>query len=745
MVIVSLYSSAVLLFSAVGQDSAPATAAAAAVPVDSLSRIPMQHPANATIDSVVVTAPRETRNADIKQHDAVTFSSRKIERTAGAAGDISRYLSTLPSVVSSLGAKYDNTLYVRGGRPSEIMFLVDGIEFENINHFSQADGCGGPIGFINSDFIKNVRFYAQSIPVSYPGKLSSIVDIDMKSGSFSQVKGDAGIKLTGGLASFEGPVAGRFGSLALAGRYVDFSAIRTFIRDDGIPQLGDGFGKIMFLLNKNLTASATGLVSYNTYRYDYPVTLQSDNGALFANTLNEKQRIVQGGAGVYVHYKDEEIEHQLYASFSGRNGISSDSLSDYSDSFPVHQYAKNPIHTLEDNRIHYTVHTTSTIQAGKNQVLSAGVRLNDNRYDFSTSDESQRNGTCIICQGDTPVTVYWKQTPVEKTMHLEGNEFGLFGDHTLSLGPWQSSIGIRTDYFGLLGDFAASPRISEMLTLSPTAGNLMASLGLYHQFPTDLPGMVFNYLSLFTGMSTDSILRVEQRLLSQAKPLRCLQGSVGYDITPGGMSRLECDLYYKWYDQEYRFLAPDIQDMLYVKEDGSPGMRPQDGKRKAYGLELTASNARQSWYFYSLGCSVFDVKDMFSDEHWYSDWTNVGYTYSLSVGATVLRRHSFSFSVQGSGGRPYCQEILQSDCIGRLSAVLDKNSPYYSQRLQRIITTNARYCFTMRIAQMELESNVEIINLLNYKPVLEYKFNGTGFQQVTPFGITPIVGLTVRF
>jgi hypothetical protein len=699
---------------------------------------------SASGDSVIVTATRSGKPLGIVQRAAVSFSSKKIESTAGAAGDISRFLGTLPSVVSSLGPKFDNTLYVRGGRPSEIMFLVDGIEFENINHFSQADGSGGPIGFINSDFIKNVRFFAQSIPVSYPSRLSSIVDIDMKSGSFSRLRGDVGVKLTGGLGSVEGPVAGGLGSLAFAARYIDFSTMHAFIRDDGIPQLGDGYGKLMLLINKNLTVSGTGLFSYNTFRFSYPVTLPGDNGSMNPNILNEKERIVQGGAGAYVHYKNEAIEHRIYASFSGRSGILYDSLSNYSDSFPIHQYATNPVHSERDSRFHVTVHSISTIEAGRNQTLSAGMRLNENRYNFRTSDQSQHNGSCIVCQSDTPLTVPWTQMPSDKSVGLDGSEFGFFGDHTMTVGRWQSSLGVRADYFALLGDITASPRISEMFSLG-NSGNLVAGFGVYHQFPTDLPAIVFNYLTFFPGMSTDSMGRMEQKLLSQAKPLRCLQGSVGYDITPGGISRLQCDLYFKWYDREYRFIAPDIQDVLYVTAEGVPALRPQDGKRKAYGLECTAASVRQSWYFYSLAFSLFDVKNRFDDQRWYSDWTNVGYTFSLSAGATVMRHHGFSLSVQGSGGRPYCPEIIQRDCIGRNSAVIDNSGPYYTRRLQRIITTNARYSFTKRISHVELESNVEIINLLNYKPVLEYKFNGTGFQPVTPFGITPIIGLTVRF
>ncbi len=86
------------------------------------------------------------------------------------------------------------------------------------------------------------------IPVMYPPKISSVVDIDMKGGSFTSVNSSVGAKLTGGLASVEGPALGSLGSFALAGRYVDFSALRSIIGDEGIPRLGDAYAKLMFLL-----------------------------------------------------------------------------------------------------------------------------------------------------------------------------------------------------------------------------------------------------------------------------------------------------------------------------------------------------------------------------------------------------------------------------------------------------------------------------------------------------------------
>ena len=51
--------------------------------------------------------------------------------SAGTWGDFSRFLQILPSVVWN--TDMSNDVLVRGGNPSENLYVVDGIEVPNIN------------------------------------------------------------------------------------------------------------------------------------------------------------------------------------------------------------------------------------------------------------------------------------------------------------------------------------------------------------------------------------------------------------------------------------------------------------------------------------------------------------------------------------------------------------------------------------------------------------------------------------
>ena len=67
---------------------------------------------------------------------------------------------------------YRNDLIVRGGGPSENRFYLDGVEIPNINHFSTQGASGGPVGLIDADLIRNVKFYSGAFPANRGNALS---------------------------------------------------------------------------------------------------------------------------------------------------------------------------------------------------------------------------------------------------------------------------------------------------------------------------------------------------------------------------------------------------------------------------------------------------------------------------------------------------------------------------------------------------------------------------------------------
>lgn len=676
----------------------------------------------ATLATVKVTAPKLKSEGYQLTNRPVLFTSSDIINTAGTAGDISRYIATLPSVVASISEGYDNTLYIRGGRPSEVLFIVDGIEFENVNHFSQANGSGGPIGFINSGFIKSVSYYAGGMPAEYPSRLSSVIDIKMKNGSFTNFKEAAAAKWNGGMISFEGPVLPEYGSLAVGARYINFEPLSKFIDNGGIPKLGDFYAKCLFTPNDNIVVYATGLLSYNHLIFGYTSYFPTDTGSI-KNITNEIEQIRQGGGGFTIRY-DNRISQELTFGVSFRNGEQYDSLSYFTPGYFKNRYAQNPIWENTIAKNNRSVNYKAKFSIGNIDSIIAGARISSSLLSIKLGEYSQ---DILRLSADTVYTL--RNDPKSASIH--GNEAGCFFD--LPLKKWNiiANVGLRYDYFGLLDKHAVSPSVVADFTL-PASGVVTLSYGLYHQFPTEIPLLLFNTLSNLRYLTGDSLEKKEIKLLKHVKPYRCAQYGIGYKTWLLDQFFIKGDLYYKWYDREFLYANPSYISVLELGRDGMYRISNQSGKRKSMGIELMLNNDDNHWYYFSLGGSIFSVFNKYKNGLWYQDWTDVHYTFSVSSRVSFLNHHRFSLTASAMGGRPYTTPIYNTT-----------QPEWYNDRLDRICYVNFQYVYSTKIRALHLEGSIEIMNLFNAQPALDYRFNGERYIKITPFKITPILGIAI--
>ncbi len=84
-------------------------------------------------------------------------------------------LQMLPGVKS--GSEISNGLYVRGGSPDQTLTLVDGVIVYNPSHL------GNIASTFNSNALQNIRLIKGAFPAEYGGRLSSVLDIKLRSGT----------------------------------------------------------------------------------------------------------------------------------------------------------------------------------------------------------------------------------------------------------------------------------------------------------------------------------------------------------------------------------------------------------------------------------------------------------------------------------------------------------------------------------------------------------------------------------
>ena len=101
--------------------------------------------------------------------------------------DVLKALQLLPGVQS--GGEGSSGLYVRGGGPDQNLILLDGVPVYNVSHLF------GFFSVFNADAIKNIQLTKGGFPARYGGRLSSVLEINMKAGNMKKFTGEGSIGL----------------------------------------------------------------------------------------------------------------------------------------------------------------------------------------------------------------------------------------------------------------------------------------------------------------------------------------------------------------------------------------------------------------------------------------------------------------------------------------------------------------------------------------------------------------------
>ena len=169
------------------------------------------------IQEVVVTGEKNV--VETTQTSMIEVPIEQIRTIPALLGevDILKAIQLLPGVQSSEGS---SGFYVRGGGPDQNLILLDGVPVYNASHI------GGLFSVFNADAIKNVRLTKGGFPARFGGRLSSVLEIDMREGNMKEFKGDATLGLISSKLTLEGPIIKDRTSFIVSGRrtYADLLA-----------------------------------------------------------------------------------------------------------------------------------------------------------------------------------------------------------------------------------------------------------------------------------------------------------------------------------------------------------------------------------------------------------------------------------------------------------------------------------------------------------------------------------------
>ena len=122
-------------------------------------------------------------------------------------------------------------LVVRGGEPDQIHYLIDGAPVYHMWHI------GGLLSIYQTEAFKDVRLYQGTFPAEHGGRLSAVLDTELKDGTMDRITGMVGIGLLSVRTFVEGPITEKI-SFMVSGRrsYLDRIIGRKHPVDDGVRQ-----------------------------------------------------------------------------------------------------------------------------------------------------------------------------------------------------------------------------------------------------------------------------------------------------------------------------------------------------------------------------------------------------------------------------------------------------------------------------------------------------------------------------
>ena len=626
------------------------------------------------------------------------FSNEEIRRSAGGFEDVIRALSVLPGVAQADAGR--NDLIVRGGAPSENLYLVDGYKVQNINHFGSQVAAGGPLSYINLDFVSSSSFSTGGFSVINGDKLSSTLSVDLRTGRKDRLGGKATISASQFGLNVEGPISNSSQFIFSARRsYLDFifkAADFSFV-----PEYWDILGKVDFEIDESNSLSLLVITAIDNINYFNDTEDQRyDNSRIIGSEQ------LQYLAGLkYRHLIDNGFINLSLT----RNYVDYDTQQRDSLLVPLFINKSNEIENTLNAELTYKLSSKADITLGGDaKLIDFEAKILLPKYTTTFGDSLPTTAL------DTTSTYY------KGAVYLNYNS--VFFDKLVA------NLGVRGDYFNALDDkFYFSPRLSLSYLLTDIT-RINFSTGIYYQSPA--------YLWI-----------MGDEINTQLKNMHVNQFIIGFDHYLDSDALIKVEGFYKDY---YDYAVSLIRTYLTMANTGagfgdenyeSFGLEPltANGTGNAKGIEVSLQKKLSDTPYFGIASLTYSVAD-------YTALDNVERTgtydqtwiVSLSGGYKISTEWEASFKFRYSTGRPY--------------------TPYNSDGTQNVVDYNslrfpANHSLDIRVDKFWFFSGWSLITYIDIQNIYNRKnITGVRWDERTQspefneaIGILPTIGISAVF
>lgn len=574
---------------------------------------------NASLNEVVVTASPFQKVPESPVSLRV-IGLQEIEKAPGANRDISKVVQNYPGVAfSPIG--YRNDLIVRGGGPSENRFYLDGVEIPNINHFSTQGASGGPVGLIDADLIRSVKFYSGAFPADKGNALSSVLDFSLRDGDMERNS----LKATLGASEVSLSSNGHIGNKTSYLVSVRQSYLQALFKILGLPFLPaytDASFKIKTRFDSHNELTLLGLGGIDRMKLN--LGIEGEDAEYMLSYLPEINQETYTVGGVYRHYSQRHVQSIV---------LSQSYLNNRNVKYRDNDESSEENLTLRlgsiEQETKLRMENTSSWSVWK---VKAGFDLNYSRY---KSNEYRKVFANALQEYDYHTDLsLWR--------------WGMFAsvDYAAPDKSFTASMGVRTDgnnYSDKMKELwrQLSPRLSvsyrlvEGLTLS-------GHVGLYYQLPS--------YTALgFKGEEGEYVNR-------HLDYISVSQESLGLSWTPNENMELSVEGFYKLYGHMPFSLSDQIPLSCKGNDYGTIGNEAlsSEAKGRSYGVELMFKWLLAQKLNLSSSLTIFKSEFKDGDQGSYvpSAWDN-RFILNMSGTYNFPKHWSLGAKVSCIGGSPY--------------------------------------------------------------------------------------------
>lgn len=531
------------------------------------------------LNEIVITDKRNSIS-DKPQMSNIDIPIKQLKEIPAIMGekDVFKVIQLLPGVQK--GSEGQTGIYVRGGGPDQNLIILDDAPVYNAQHLF------GFFSVFNGDALKSVELTKGGFPARFGGRLSSVIEMQMKDGNKEKTTGEFSIGAIASRGVIEGPIKKGKSSFLISARRTYFDILTQpiiLLASEGTTRSGYYFydfnAKCNFILTPKDRLFISGYFGKDNMYLRYKEKYYDDNKYI---SLEEKFNFYWGNKTAtarWAHQLSKKLYLNTSAIFSNFTfGIDLNSKYD-NQKFALKYYSGISDLSLKST-IDFIPNTIHSIKSGilvtRHLFTPSAIAIKDSEFPESNYDNKKR---------------------------LETIETGIFTEDIIKIGEKiQVNTGLRISSFSVL-----KPSKSYINIEPRFSGNYVITPG----FSSKLSWATMNqYLHLLSntgiGLPTDLWVPVTDKV----KPQRSHQVAAGFakDFYEKGFSA-SIEGYYKLLENIITYkdgasfitVADDIESEDAKSIDWQNNVTQGNGK--SYGTEFLLQKKEgkfTGWIGYTL-------------------------------------------------------------------------------------------------------------------------------------------------